>query len=250
MAGRTWQVVCIATPEWLALHRIWYCWVALAGGLVLTGFASAYLHMRIGREIHVRALAAQLLDANGRLEHQTAELAEANLGLQREAAERRRAEGVLRVAREFQRNLRQGAPLALVMLDVDRFKAVNDTYGHGFGDRVLVEVARLLKADARAADVVARYGGEEFMVLMPDTLLADAALAAERIRLRVAEHPISDGVQTVRVTVSLGLAGLRAHGAGTPDELIRLVDEALYAAKQSGRNCIRKAGETHAPQPV
>ena len=138
------------------------------------------------------------------------------------------------LCRECQRTARSGAPLAVAMVDIDHFKAVNDSHGHPFGDRVLAEVARTMRQAARATDLVARYGGEEFMVLMPEAGAADAVGAAERLRRRIAEQPVVDGDRSVAVAVSIGVASL--EGGADPTTLLRHVDEALYAAKQAGRN--------------
>jgi len=137
--------------------------------------------------------------------------------------------------RECRRTARTGAGLALVMVDVDHFKAVNDTYGHPFGDRVLQEVASVMQHEARDVDLVARYGGEEFMVLMPETDSRAAATAGQRLRRRIADRSISDGTRTTRVTISVGVADLGE--TVDPTSLLRHVDEALYAAKAAGRNC-------------
>ncbi|MBM2620577.1 GGDEF domain-containing protein [Actinoplanes sp. LDG1-06] len=126
--------------------------------------------------------------------------------------------------------------LSLLLLDVDHFKSVNDTFGHDGGDRVLTEVARRLADSVRGDDLVARYGGEEFAVLLPRADEARAAEIAERIRERMARDlmPVGDG-RTHRVTVSIGAATMPTTA---PDEatLIRRADEALYAAKHAGRN--------------
>jgi len=137
---------------------------------------------------------------------------------------------------ECRRAGRTGADLALAMLDLDRFKAVNDTFGHAFGDRVLAEVASVMRRAARSTDTVARYGGEEFMVLMPESSAAEALHAAERIRTQIARRPVSDGTRDVGVTASLGISALKDGGPGGPEHLIRRADAALYAAKQAGRN--------------
>lgn len=136
--------------------------------------------------------------------------------------------------RECRRTARTGAGLAVVMVDVDHFKHVNDTHGHPFGDRVLREVARLMQEEARDVDLVARYGGEEFMILMPETDARAAATAGERLRRRIADHPVREDGRTVTVTVSVGVADL--DETLDPTDLLRHVDEALYAAKDRGRN--------------
>jgi diguanylate cyclase (GGDEF)-like protein/PAS domain S-box-containing protein len=146
---------------------------------------------------------------------------------------------------ECRRAARSGAGAAVVMLDVDHFKAVNDTHGHEFGDRVLVELAALLKAEARDTDTVARYGGEEFLIVMPETDADAAYRAAERLREKVAARSVNKGDLPVHVTISLGVA----TGDGlAPDTLIRYADEALYAAKAAGRNCTRVAARQEVGQ--
>ena len=213
----------------------------------------------------LRAQRDQIVGYSQKLEEKvaarTSELAETNTRLQsanRQLAQlattddltglwnRRRFIEMLR--RECRRADRSGAPLALAMADVDRFKAVNDTFGHAFGDRVLQTVADHLGREARATDIVARYGGEEFMVLMPDTGAEEASSAAERIRRRVAAHPVADKNRSVEITISLGISA-RVPGRRTdPEALVRLADEALYAAKQAGRNCTRTWTETSGGQ--
>ncbi|MBU2663885.1 GGDEF domain-containing protein [Actinoplanes bogorensis] len=133
---------------------------------------------------------------------------------------------------ETARHERSGDGLSVLLLDIDHFKLVNDTYGHDGGDRVLVEVARRLARAVREGDLVARYGGEEFAVLLPQSDPGEAYGVAERIRLSVADQPIpvGDG-RHHRVTVSVGLASTSAT-----DTLIHDADQALYAAKRGGRD--------------
>jgi len=152
-------------------------------------------------------------------------------------ANRRRFMEVLKL--EVERSRRHGSNLALVMIDIDGFKAINDTYGHAFGDRVLVEVAKALQGDARVTDLAARYGGDEFMVLMPSTGAEEATSAAERIRKRIAERPVSDGKITLPISVSAGISASEADRTATPDTLAHLADEAMYAAKHAGGNATR-----------
>lgn len=131
--------------------------------------------------------------------------------------------------------------LALVMIDVDHFKAVNDRFGHLAGDRALRQVADVLRGRVRLADSVARYGGEEFAVVMPGASLAEAQTAAERLRAAVEAMSFSpDGGATAHpITISLGVA-TRAAGA-SPEQLIAAADEALYVAKRGGRNRVETA---------
>jgi two-component system cell cycle response regulator len=128
---------------------------------------------------------------------------------------------------------------ALLMLDIDYFKRVNDTHGHGAGDAVLREVAGRIGRNVRSFDLVSRYGGEEFVVVMPGTPLPVAAMVAERLRSTIAEKPIAagDGIAEISVTVSIGIAMAREKGDnGTA--LLRRADKALYDAKAAGRNCV------------
>lgn len=139
---------------------------------------------------------------------------------------------------EIQRARRSGAPLAVIIVDIDRFKSINDRYGHPSGDAVLVEVASRLRASARAGDVLSRYGGEEFALLLPGATAEDLPGIAQRLRERVASTPIEvTGDTWVAVTVSIGVASYPDHsdvGGG----LIAAADRALYAAKAGGRDCV------------
>lgn len=132
---------------------------------------------------------------------------------------------------------RMGTSLALLFLDVDDFKAINDTYGHLVGDAVLKGVARLVQHSARDSDVVARYGGEEFVVLMPSTDALNATVLAERIRESIAQHESYTDDRTLRITISGGIAAYPDH-ARRADELIYHADSALYRAKGAGKNTI------------
>lgn len=142
---------------------------------------------------------------------------------------------------EYERVKRSGDPIAVAMFDLDRFKLVNDTYGHPTGDVILYDTARILRSTAREVDMIGRYGGEEFIVILPETSEAAAAQFAERVRERVAGHTYRDGATEVRMTLSGGVAALTRHTDGSPDLLIRTADEALYAAKQAGRNRVIRA---------
>ena len=133
--------------------------------------------------------------------------------------------------RELARTRRAGQPLAVVMLDVDRFKRLNDTHGHDVGDRVLQEVARRLAGAVRTEDVVCRYGGEEFVAILPGATLELARARAEAFRLQLASG-IGSNLPTV--TISAGVA--MSRDAQSPERLLRLADEALLEAKRSGRD--------------
>lgn len=135
-------------------------------------------------------------------------------------------------------------PLAVLFLDLDHFKNVNDTYGHTVGDAVLRELARRLAGCVREVDIVARYGGEEFVVVTPETDIVGAEHLAERICEAVREEPFVVGTDIVMVTVSVGIATLPTHGIVSGD-LVRAADEGLYAAKRAGRDqyCVAPSGE-------
>jgi len=140
------------------------------------------------------------------------------------------------VEREFRRSQRKGAPLALLMIDIDHFKQVNDRYGHQQGDRALIAVAEVLRGHLRPYDLAARFGGEEFCLLLPETALAEALQVGERVRSAVAGHRFSGPLAALRLTVSLGAAVFPGSGITSSDDLIRCADDALYEAKRAGRN--------------
>ena len=142
-----------------------------------------------------------------------------------------------RAAAEAARSHRKSAPLALLALDLDHFKDVNDRYGHQVGDAVLKAFVATVKQDLRPSDLVARTGGEEFKILLPDTALAEAVAIAERIRERVAALAVATDEATVNVTVSIGCALLEGDLQSTE----RVADERLYQAKALGRNRVVSA---------
>lgn len=141
-----------------------------------------------------------------------------------------------RLAEEVPRAKRYRLPLSCLMLDLDRFKLVNDTYGHPAGDAVLRQFASILRASVRAADVVGRYGGEEFTIILPQTSTEGARILAERIRERVENTAFDIGEQTLTCTTSVGLAAAPEGEAPDPGWLIAKADGALYDAKAAGRN--------------
>jgi diguanylate cyclase (GGDEF)-like protein len=139
------------------------------------------------------------------------------------------------LAREVARAGRAGAALALVLVDVDHFKRVNDVHGHPAGDLVLRAVAERIAAAARAGDLVGRLGGEEFAIALPGAERASAAEAAERIRARVGSEPIAVDGAALAVTISAGVASFPADAADGP-ALVARADARLYEAKRAGRN--------------
>jgi diguanylate cyclase (GGDEF)-like protein len=140
---------------------------------------------------------------------------------------------------EIERARRYGLALSVLMIDLDRFKRVNDTRGHLTGDDVLQQVSGLLRKEMRAVDVVARYGGEEFVVLLPETALPGATSFAERVRESVAGHEFADEADPLSLTVSVGVATITGEEEGNPEELLARSDAALYRAKRDGRNLVR-----------
>jgi two-component system cell cycle response regulator len=145
----------------------------------------------------------------------------------------------IRLVTEMERVRRYNAPLAMLLLDLDHFKLVNDTYGHLGGDDVLFAVASVLQRAVRSVDTVARYGGEEFVIVLPETGKQGAMAFAERIRERLASHRFSiSGRQDIRVTCSIGVATYPSAGLDSVEDLFRAADAALYRAKGSGRNLV------------
>jgi diguanylate cyclase (GGDEF)-like protein len=142
---------------------------------------------------------------------------------------------------EINRALRHGSPMALLMIDIDHFKSVNDTYGHVIGDQVLQWVGQTLKDSCRVYDVPGRYGGEEFCVVLPETRVSNTTVVAERIRQRLMTTPMTIGDEALSVTASFGIAGIDCtpeDGVLSPAALIDRADRALYSAKHLGRNRI------------
>jgi diguanylate cyclase (GGDEF)-like protein len=140
-----------------------------------------------------------------------------------------------RLQEELQRSTRQNTPVSLLMLDIDSFKSINDTFGHLAGDTVIKDVADILKSSVRVFDVCARYGGEEFAVVMPGSSLDSATAIAERIRQRIQSYHSTDrALSGLRVTVSIGVA--ESGPLGSVREVIERADAALYAAKRGGKN--------------
>lgn len=216
--------------------------IILVAGQLGVSLHNAMVYASLERKVADRT--EELAQANRRLERLS--VTDALTGL----ANRRRFEDVL--GREWERGSRSGAPVALLMLDIDRFKLYNDRYGHVAGDRCLRWVAAVLTQRLRDVDLVARFGGDEFAVVMPGAGLGAAVGAAERLRRAVeeavgVEAGAPAGDDRLPVTVSIGVAaGVPTPGSGT-EALTESADRQLYRAKQSGRNRVMPPPATVAP---
>lgn len=204
------------------------------------------------RSIMARADDARIKHQLG-LEKETEELKQTNVELARQTVtdaltgvgNRGRFDRV--IDQEFQDSFIRGLPLGVILVDADRFKALNDTHGHPAGDAVLVEIARRMKETVGKAGAVCRYGGEEFAAILPATSRLAAAKMAEQVRREIARRPfdltsVDGGSGSVEVTISLGVAVHEPSGSKAfvrPQLLVQAADRALYAAKNSGRNCVR-----------
>ena len=139
--------------------------------------------------------------------------------------------------REMQLAHRRSNHLSVIFLDIDHFKSINDIHGHEGGDIALASAANCIKDALRGSDVVFRYGGEEFVILLSDTNLDDAQIIAERIRKNIEQHTIAYGMEILKLTASLGISSLR--GNDTCDSFVKRADDAMYLAKENGRNQIQ-----------
>jgi len=149
--------------------------------------------------------------------------------------------GLSRLNEEFARSVRSGSPLGVLMLDLDHFKVVNDTYGHLVGDRVLRAAAAACRRIIREGDVLIRFGGEEFLILLPGAALADIAELGERVRRAIAATVVAEGDQRIGVTVTIGGSSFPEKGVESPEALVDQADTALYAAKRGGRDRVQLA---------
>ncbi len=138
--------------------------------------------------------------------------------------------------REVVRSQRHARPLSVLMIDLDKFKSVNDTFGHLCGDFVLRELADIVRSSVRKEDLFARYGGEEFVLVLVETNSDEAVLVADRIRQSIADHQFRFDATPVKLTISIGIASMAGDMTLTPASLLRAADENLYQAKRTGRN--------------
>jgi diguanylate cyclase (GGDEF)-like protein len=182
----------------------------------------------LGRDVdEIRRFASELAVNNRKL--QTAVMTDPLTGLPN------RRYAMERIEQEWAAARRRKVPIACIVVDVDHFKRVNDTYGHDAGDTVLRSVAQRLRSATRLQDAVCRVGGEEFLVICPDTTEADAWAHAERLRALVADLRHEDLPRGTQLTISLGVASV-IPGSGSSAELVKMADRAVYLAKAQGRN--------------
>ncbi len=146
--------------------------------------------------------------------------------------------GMGRLEEEFARADRSRSLLGVLIFDIDHFKAVNDTYGHFVGDRVLKSVCSIARTSLRQGDILFRYGGEEFVAILPAATTEDLRVVSERLRRSVEDSTVTDGSNLVRVTISIGGAAYPNQDVDDMNLLLQLADGALFEAKDSGRNCV------------
>lgn len=237
----------------------WRSYLALLCGLVFLGIAEVLHITRIPLATELRAVSIVWDSIYINVSGYTAvvlgmlfwirEFREARKELERDNVDLKRAaamdfltelvnrrQAVRHLERERARARRSGESLGFIMMDLDRFKSVNDTYGHQAGDAALKHTADLLKTRARASDILIRYGGEEFLAVLPDTDLPGAVELANSLRERIQNNPLTYGDLEVQLRASLGVAVLLPDLDIDVKEMIDRADKALYAAKEMGRN--------------
>jgi diguanylate cyclase (GGDEF)-like protein len=143
---------------------------------------------------------------------------------------------VMSLEQEIERTQRSGQPTSLIMLDIDFFKKVNDSWGHEVGNQALIHISKQISETVRKLDIACRYGGEEFAIILPNTNLAASIPVANRIRQQIADSPLRVEDKQHKLTASLGIDTFLPGQNSTPDELVQRADHYLYQAKQQGRN--------------
>ena len=214
VGGRTWLLAMTPAAGKFGTATSWRAWSALAAGLLLTALLLAYLESarRQSRNAEHQAITDSLTGLHNRWYLKKL------------------------LPREFHRAIRHGTPITCMLLDIDFFKRINDTFGHDAGDLVIRQVAALLKASVRGSDIVCRYGGEEFVLILPDISAGNASLKAEEIRLAVQNlNLIHRGQSLGNTSVSIGISSF-PESAADADSLLRAADISMYWAKRDGRN--------------
>jgi diguanylate cyclase (GGDEF)-like protein len=205
-----------------------------ANDFISKPFNPSILRARLKNMLHIKHLQDLLKAQRGMMEEMATRDSLTNLDNLRSFR--------LSLEDEYNRSLRYGEPMSILMVDLDRFKKVNDTYGHPRGDAVLKETARIMLDVMRKVDLVARYGGEEFVVIMPHTDLDGAVKGAERVRAAIENNHFEGLSKTGEITVSIGVSTLVEGVENDMDSLIKMADDALYRAKLNGRNRVEKSG--------
>ena len=195
----------------------------------------AELEARVSSKLRIKALQSELEARDKELSELNDKLRQISLTDGLTQIENRRSLEE-RLHDMWQHSVRLHEPIALVMCDIDKFKTVNDQFGHQAGDSVLKEFAQLLKAEAREIDRVGRYGGEEFLLILPGTVLDAAVTFAERLREKVEGHTFTYAGGTLCRTMSCGVAGSPHPRVKDQEALLKASDDALYVAKETGRN--------------
>ena len=195
----------------------------------------AELEARVNSLLRIKKLQTQLEERDIELSELNAKLRKISLTDGLTGVDNRRSLEE-RLKEMWGHSIRLHEPIAIVMCDIDKFKSVNDDYGHQAGDSVLKEIAQLLKDEAREIDRVGRYGGEEFLLILSGTVLDAAVTFAERLREKVENHTFSYEGGTLRRTMSCGVAGAPHPRVKDQEALVRAADDALYVAKETGRN--------------
>ncbi|MCK5811756.1 MAG: GGDEF domain-containing protein [Clostridiales bacterium] len=148
--------------------------------------------------------------------------------------------GMKRLKEEYIRSVRNQNPLGIMMIDLDDFKKVNDTYGHMVGDKILIALSQIASSTLRESDILMRYGGEEFLIILPGALVEDTAKVAERIRRIANDYELKHNDSIINVTVSIGVASYPQSNVESEEKLIVIADNALYLAKDNGKNRVEK----------
>ena len=217
-----------------------------AGGVdyITKPFQAGEVVARIGIHLEIRSLQKQLEEKNAILEREIIKRREIEKELKILAATDNLTKAFNRrhffelATKELSRSKRFGKHFSVIMMDIDHFKRINDTYGHLVGDQVLVRVAKLCQGSLRNDDVLGRYGGEEFVVMAPDTDVNEAEVVAERLLHSVVDHEMEFNGYKFYITASFGVACLNPGEELTLEQVLDQADQALYRSKQNGRSCV------------